>query len=193
MIYIPILLEECSRKADERQRDEILKKTKTKDEDTTKRTFLISTYQDGGAPLKGVVDSNWDSLGASKTTKSIYNTKLTHGYKRPKNIKDYLVKARTDYHPDRPPESRDNTNRNYCSTPNCDLCVKIDRSGSVTSKTTGRTHKTMWNVTCKSSNVIYILTCKICGMQYVGQTQRELGKRLDEHLSRENSSWGRGQ
>ena len=78
----------------------------------------------------------------------------------------------------------DNTNRNYCGTPNCDLCLKIDRSGTVISKTTGRTHKTMWNVTCKSSNLIYVLTCNICGMQYVGQTKRELGERLKEHLGK---------
>ena len=96
-----------------------------------------------------------------------------------------LVRARTDYHPDKPERpKKDNLNKNCCNTPNCDLCSKIDRSGSVKSETTGKTHKTMWNVTCKSSNVIYVLTCKICGMQYVGQTKRTLGKRLDEHLGR---------
>ena len=38
------------------------------------------------------------------------------------------------------------------------------------------------NVSCRSSNLIYCLTCRKCGMQYVGQTKRRLSKRLCEHL-----------
>ena len=34
---------------------------------------------------------------------------------------------------------------------------------------------------CKSTNVIYLLTCTICYMQYVGQTERELRTRFLEH------------
>ena len=37
------------------------------------------------------------------------------------------------------------------------------------------------NLDCKSSNIIYLVTCKLCRMQYVGETVREFGIRMREH------------
>ena len=37
-------------------------------------------------------------------------------------------------------------------------------------------------VSCSSSNLIYCITCKRCGIQYVGQTKRALKMRLSEHF-----------
>ena len=34
---------------------------------------------------------------------------------------------------------------------------------------------------CKSKNVVYLITCRICAMQYVGETVREFGIRMREH------------
>ena len=34
---------------------------------------------------------------------------------------------------------------------------------------------------CKSKNVIYLVSCKLCSIQYVGETQREFGVRMREH------------
>ena len=39
-----------------------------------------------------------------------------------------------------------------------------------------------YNVCCSSSNLIYCITCKRCGIQYVGQTKRELKERFSEHF-----------
>ena len=36
--------------------------------------------------------------------------------------------------------------------------------------------------TCKSNNLIYLITCKKCLAQYVGETQRPLHMRMYEHL-----------
>ena len=36
---------------------------------------------------------------------------------------------------------------------------------------------------CKSKNVIYLITCKKCGIQYVGQTTQALHCRLNGHRS----------
>ena len=37
-------------------------------------------------------------------------------------------------------------------------------------------------MSCSSSNLIYCITCKRCGIQYVGQTKRALKMRLSEHF-----------
>ena len=37
------------------------------------------------------------------------------------------------------------------------------------------------NLNCRSKNVVYLITCKVCSMQYVGETSREFGVRMREH------------
>ena len=58
---------------------------------------------------------------------------------------------------------------------NADTVQKsINHSGFTISKTTGRKFYTMVNVNCQSSNLIYLITCKHCSVQYVGQTKNRL-------------------
>ena len=53
----------------------------------------------------------------------------------------------------------------------------------VTSKHTGQTHKLRVNATCKSSDVVYVIECKKCGLQYVGGTEQRLSDRMNSHRS----------
>ena len=43
-------------------------------------------------------------------------------------------------------------------------------------------YPSMLNISCRSSNVIYCITCKTCGKQYVGQTLRRFKERIYKHL-----------
>jgi hypothetical protein len=38
-------------------------------------------------------------------------------------------------------------------------------------------------VNCKSANIIYILECSVCGLQYIGESKQPFHKRLTEHRS----------
>ena len=64
----------------------------------------------------------------------------------------------------------------------CKHCSRLVKTGTMKSKHTGHKHKTKWNVTCKSSNVIYCIECKVCQMQYIGQTKRMIKERIGEQL-----------
>jgi hypothetical protein len=37
--------------------------------------------------------------------------------------------------------------------------------------------------TCKTNNIIYLLECAICGLQYIGQTKEKLKERMYGHRS----------
>lgn len=37
------------------------------------------------------------------------------------------------------------------------------------------------NISCSSNNIVYLITCSLCRIQYVGETSRTLAKRLTEH------------
>ena len=40
------------------------------------------------------------------------------------------------------------------------------------------------NLNCDSCNVVYLMTCVVCGLQYVGETMRAAGVRWSEHLAK---------
>ena len=70
---------------------------------------------------------------------------------------------------------------NKCKNKKCQFCPLLDKSGEIKSSYTGRTYKGKMNVTCKSNNLIYCITCRICDKQYVGQTGDTLHKRFGAH------------
>ena len=43
-----------------------------------------------------------------------------------------------------------------------------------------------YNLNCNSVNVIYLITCKVCGLQYVGSTTNKFRLRFDNHKTRVN-------
>lgn len=45
----------------------------------------------------------------------------------------------------------------------------------------GKTVKPNWNFTCKSKNLIYLITCEGCKESYVGQTGNSLCERVRIH------------
>ena len=61
-------------------------------------------------------------------------------------------------------------------------CPKIVTNGKIKCHATKRRFSSRIKVCCQSSNLVYCLSCKTCGKQYVGQTKRRVCKRLYEHF-----------
>ena len=71
---------------------------------------------------------------------------------------------------------------NFCNSRDCRYCPLLDKSGHIVSNTTGLKHPSMKKISCRSSNVVYAITCRKCGIQYVGQTLLRLRDRFIHHL-----------
>ena len=41
-------------------------------------------------------------------------------------------------------------------------------------------------MSCETKSVIYLISCKLCGVQYIGETSQPLRKRMNNHRSRLN-------
>ena len=177
--YPKELLVKAFAKAQDQDRMSLLFKNNSVDKQEKGNHILVTTYNPGFTNFKSLLMENWDILGKSNTTRDIHDTHIMVAYRRPKNLKDHLVHAKLR-NPDklvRPPNS------NRCRRPkSCRYCPIIDRSGRITCSFSGRSHTTKHNVCCYSSNIIYCLSCKICGKQYVGQTLRTIQRRLYEHF-----------
>ena len=62
--------------------------------------------------------------------------------------------------------------KNACKPQKCRYWPNLDRSGKITCTITGTIYNCKRNCTCKSSNLVYAISCITCKQQYVGQTKR---------------------
>ena len=72
-----------------------------------------------------------------------------------------------------------------CNSNTCKLNINFKPSDRIVSSVTHRTYSCINNenkfVTCNSSNVIYLITCSKCFVQYVGETAQQLNVRFGKH------------
>lgn len=71
-----------------------------------------------------------------------------------------------------------------CGNSKCNTC-KIHSHDTCTFKSTSNNKQftILDNMSCNSSNLIYLITCRKCHIQYVGETGRALRDRLTDHRS----------
>jgi hypothetical protein len=241
------LLQDAAIMAREKDRTDILHNKAKEDAYDNEKVFLTTTYHPHDTTLKDLIFKNWEMLGKSTTTNFIHEKRLMCGYRRAKNLRDLLVKAKVPHKqgdeladPNHvptvaattninmaPPPKRGilrqasitnfftastraptgpspscsltslpitntmhigerTTNKtrgyNYCSRKECRYCPLLNKTGKIRCQFTGLEHPCMQNISCRSSNLVYAITCKRCGMQYVGQTMLRLKDRFVHHL-----------
>ena len=140
---------------------------------------LVTTYLPEFQELPKIVKRNWQLLERSSTTKKLSDCKLVVSYKRPQNLKDILVRAKLP--PINDTDKSPNTNICKSKSGNCRYCINLNKTGRIKSTATGREYMSKHNISCRSSNLIYCITCKICKKQYVGQTKNTLMQRFQCH------------
>ena len=77
----------------------------------------------------------------------------------------------------------------------CHTCENVNHCNSVTSNTNKFVFKIRQELNCNSKNLIYLVHCKECDKQYIGQTGRSLRLRTNNHRAdivdpKRNSSVG---
>ena len=78
-----------------------------------------------------------------------------------------------------------------CGSLRCRTCSFVEEVNHFTSNVTGERFYPKTNnenyLDCRSENIIYLIFCKICNFQYVGETKSKLQKRFSSHKSSINS------
>ena len=98
-------------------------------------------------------------------------------FRRPKNLKDLLVRAQLT-------SARRETPGNFrCGLVRCKMCPILLTTNVFTSHTTGEQVKVKERASSKSHtcNIIYLIQCRRCGHQYVGETGQPLHNRVNGH------------
>ena len=109
--------------------------------------------------------------------KFLKEERVVIAYKNSKNLHQILVRSKLTR------QTKDGAFTG-CGEPRCKLC-KIHACD--TNKFTSNHYKKEFNVkgkiSCKSMNVVYLITCRKCAVQYVGETGRALRDRMADHRS----------
>ena len=124
-----------------------------------------------------ILHKYWDLLRLSdkESVKFLHSFKPILAYKRPKNICNSLVRSSVSYN------STDIHLSGQCNRRRCTHCNNINICSNFNSSVTGLSYDLRYDVDCTSRNVIYLITCKNCCKQYVGQTNQNVSRRMNSH------------
>ena len=75
-----------------------------------------------------------------------------------------------------------------CNNRRCKTCNILIQSDSFTSPCTGSTHKIRFEFKCTTRNLVYLIQCRRCGLQYVGETGNPLHTRMNSQTSEQERS-----
>ena len=106
-------------------------------------------------------------------------------YKRPQNIREKLIRSKVPPTPSKRPK-REVPGMKKCT--NCSVCPFVKEGRTVKSKSTNFKMDINKNVDCSTQNIIYLLSCKKCSVQYIGETERMLKERFSEHRTFVNTN-----
>ena len=73
-----------------------------------------------------------------------------------------------------------------CKGKRCQTCLNVNKTDTFASATTGETYKINHQFNCNSKCFVYLLTCKVCLKQYVGQTVDEFRLRWNKYKSNDH-------
>jgi hypothetical protein len=180
--YPAELLLKAFKKANDLDRLTLLNPIDRTTEDSTPsgdKLFMITTYNPSNPPVRKLVSENWDLLKIRPETLKIHGSELIVGSRRNKNLRDMLVRARL---PKEQPHHDQTEYCNPCKKADCKYCRKLTVQDHCISHHTERKYSTPHRGSCKSNNLVYLIDCSACGLQYVGETKRRIQDRLSEHL-----------
>ena len=151
-----------------------------KEKNANNRVPFVITYHPALSNLSSIVREHWTTIQKHPELCKIFKEPPVLAFRKPKSLKDILVRA------DISPRSAYNGQCQKCDSRRCMTCKNIQCTQKFSSTHTGEKFIIYCNANCKTENIIYLLECAICGLQYIGETKQQLSKRLNGHRSDAN-------
>ena len=122
------------------------------------------------------INKYWDlfNLSSKESLNFLHKHKPVVAFKRAKNLQNCLTHSILN----KPNESSQSTK---CNRRRCTNCSSIIERTNFTSTNTDETFNLHFSGNCTSKDVIYLITCKKCKMQYNGQTHQLLSNCMNSH------------
>ena len=173
-------LDEALHKASQFTQDQLLVTKSKKSED---RPVIALEFNPSNPHVFQSVRKFWPLLSLSKQVGHLFSQPPLCANRRTTNFRDLLVNSKCQYPalPKIEPKKPLNTT---CANITCKYCRMIKKSDTIKSSFLTQDFKPrlLCRISCLTTNVIYLITCLKCECQYVGETKRQLRKRMYEHL-----------
>ena len=177
--YPPHIVKKHRSDAAKKSQQTLLKQcgTKQKNSDTSPtRIPLVMNYNPRNPEIMQSIKKHWPLLQSSNQCKDLFKDPPIMAYRRPKNLKDFLVRAKLNNSIPHPPTTS-------CEREECAICSDLIKNPPNVHRITRKVIKHMTDINCCTENVVYLLTCTTCEKQYVGETKRQFRIRYKEHLA----------
>ena len=172
-------VEKAIKKAKDKPRSEAL--TYKTRQQNSRRVPLVVQYHPALPPFSKIIRKHLPLLHSSERLRSIFPDPPIVAYSRPRNLRDILVRAKFQ---DQSSSEVNAENSGCFQCPaNCKTCDLIDSVQTFKSFQTSRLFQIRQSINCLSKNVIYLIYCNTCGVQYVGETKNTLRMRMTQHRS----------
>ncbi|XP_072048770.1 uncharacterized protein [Amphiura filiformis] len=181
--YPAKVIQKQIQKAIDVPRSEALEPRQTSESKGDERIPFVMTYDPSHSSIASIIKKYLPILHSSNRCKAAISEPPMVAFRRPRNIKDAIV--RSAMKPTSQVQSRGFQPCNKCAA--CEhkhntCCTQHTVSSQdFSSYVTGQHFNINHPLNCLSTNVIYLINCKKCGQQYVGETKRALKTRLLEH------------
>ena len=124
-----------------------------------------------------VINKYWGLLALSQnpSVKYVFQHKPVLAFKRPQNLGDISTHSKINF------SQNSAGSVSSCKRRRCTHSTSINKSIEFKSSSTSEVFSLKKDFDCTSENVIYLITCKRCNSQYVGQTHQKVSKRMNSH------------
>ena len=152
----------------------------------TERQILITQFHPQNPNLRKIVDKHWNIIQYSRDCSELFKEKPIIGFRKLPNLRDKLTNAKCIYPEpkvEKPPIPKIELCKKFLT---CKYCAKF----KYRTHTSNYNHTQEWKcdipqrsrVTCKINNVVYGIICRACKKEYVGETLRNVQRRMYEHI-----------
>lgn len=144
---------------------------------STEKIPFVLTYHPDLPDIRDILDHHWTTIESSTKLNKMFPEQPVVAYRRPKSLRDILVRAKLRSSDNDPPGLSQ-----PCKTSRCQTCKTMSPTQTFKS-CSGAMSSVKGTHNCKTANAVYLITCNICHKQYVGETKQALNKRMNLHRS----------
>ena len=145
---------------------------------------LVTTYHPRLKDLSSLIKRNLQYLYADEEVKKVFTPAQFVSFRSARNLKSFLVRSKVY-----PLERK--TGSEKCNGKRCLVCLNVAETDTFESFQTKKQYKINHNLNCNDKCLVYLLSCKICGLQYVGSTTDPFRYRWNNYKDN-NRKAGRG-
>ena len=137
---------------------------------------FVATYHPKVKELGKLITDLLPFLYSDGEVQKVFSPPPIVSYRSARKIKDYIVRSKLY------PVER-NVGCRGCGSSRCQVCKSISITEEFTSFTTKKTYKINHSFDCNDKCLIYLLSCKSCGKQYVDGTSDHFRSRWNNYKS----------